>query len=275
MTGERKTNDASFKRPRGVRAHKIMYPLSVDVNFRTEVKQIWIGCESDPIRLCTYPIHVNLVWTSAKCKGSSQKFAHRGQTKELSYGGGGGGGGEGFRPDSLCDRHWWKKKAVQPSTERAVALADESKSQASHFVILKRKTSPTQKDMRGRHAAAIGPSQISIGFWRPGWRRKIVNDHDRHSLRFDTVDLHRPPTFVLSWHKKKKKVEIVGFFVCSRFCLLVNLAMDAGPSGKRPCVSQTTLFGRLWGRTRMMCTASCHTFLPLSITLSFEEGGRG
>ena len=115
MTGERKTNDASFKRPRGVRAHKIMYPLSVDVNFRTEVKQIWIGCESDPIRLCTYPIHVNLVWTSAKCKGSSQKFAHRGQTKELSYGGGGGGGeGRGLDPIRCAIDIDEKKKLYNP-----------------------------------------------------------------------------------------------------------------------------------------------------------------
>ena len=38
-------------------------------------------------------------------------------------------------------------------------------------VIARPWTSPSKKSRRCMHAAANDPPQISIGFWRPGWRR--------------------------------------------------------------------------------------------------------
>ena len=54
---KRRENDSfSQARDQGARSH----PHSVNANFRTEVKWIRIGCESDRIRLCTYPIHIRI-----------------------------------------------------------------------------------------------------------------------------------------------------------------------------------------------------------------------
>ena len=58
---EKKEKRSLLARDHGARSYKIIYPLSVNAKFRTEVKQIRIGCESDSIRLCTYPIHIRLV----------------------------------------------------------------------------------------------------------------------------------------------------------------------------------------------------------------------
>ena len=57
-------------------------------------------CVDHPFKIYTYGLlfailHHKKVTAS---KGSSQKFTHRGQTKELHM------GGRGFGPDSLCDR---------------------------------------------------------------------------------------------------------------------------------------------------------------------------
>ena len=60
---EKKQKQPLLARDDVVRAHNIIYPrpLSVNAKFRAEVKRIRIGCESDRVRLCTYPIHIRLV----------------------------------------------------------------------------------------------------------------------------------------------------------------------------------------------------------------------
>ena len=62
-TAKRRKKRMLLARDHGARARKIIYPLSVNANFRTEVKRVRIGCESDRIRLCIYPIHIRLVYT--------------------------------------------------------------------------------------------------------------------------------------------------------------------------------------------------------------------
>ena len=96
-------------------------------------------------------------------KGSSQKFAHRGQTKELSY------GREGvwtrFVVRSTVKKKKKKKKNPRPSTDRAAALADKSKSPIKCRKSMRDLEQVQEKDGRCMHTAAINPSQISI-HWR-------------------------------------------------------------------------------------------------------------
>ena len=99
-------------------------------------------------------------------KGSSQNFARRGQTKELSY------RGEGV----------WTRFVVR-STVKKEKWPDR---QWSALWCLQSQIS--KKSVRGRcliskaEGACMRKRSISryrLSFWRPGWRRK-------HSLQFDT-----------------------------------------------------------------------------------------
>ena len=115
------------------------------------------------------------------------------------------------------------------------------------------------------HAAANDPPQNRLAF------EGQVEGADRNLLQFDTGDLHRSPVFERA-QEAKSRVFLRGSSMSP--CSFHNGRWTFREASLRTWDRRHCL-GRLWGRTRIVFKAICHTLLPLSITLSFEEGGRG
>ena len=209
------------------------------------------------------PREANLCGNWCVRKGSSRKFAHRGQTKELSY------GREGVRTRFVV-RSTVKKKEKKEHDRRPIMLRRLQLKEISNK-LSQAWTSPSKKGRRFMHACSCKRSTADIdsppGFWRPGWRRWQELAPVRRTLEIYTG---RP---LLSVQKKlKSRVFLRG--LCMSPCSFRNGHWSFREAPLRTWDRRHCL-GRLGGRTRIMCIAICHTFLPLSITLSFEEGGRG
>ena len=81
---------------------------------------------------------------------------------------------------------------------------------------------------------------------------------------------------LLSMQKKKKKRKIVLLFYCSRLssCSFCNGSWTSMEASLRE-TDDIVWAGCGEGRGQCARKAICETYLPLSITLSFEDGGRG
>ena len=96
-----------------------------------------------------------------------------------------------------------KKEKARPSTDHAAALADKCKSPI--------KCCKSLRDLEQVKPKMAGGACMQLAI---DSSLKLIGN-DRHSLQFDTADLHRPSAFECA-EKERKKEEIVFFFDCSR-----------------------------------------------------------
>ena len=162
-----------------------------------------------------------------------------------------------------------RKKKARPYVDRSCCgrlqiRASLQLSVASHCVIWK-KSKRKRQEVR---ACGCNRSIANIKALKARLKGKIGND--RQALAPVRHCRSTPAASLLTRRKRKKWKS----YYSSRLSPLVHFAMDTEPPGKRPWVRQTALFEQVVGK-KIMCIAICHTLLPLSITLSFEEGRRG
>ena len=160
-----------------------------------------------------------------------------------------------------------KKKRPRPSTDRAAALADKSKSPIKCRKSLRRDLKQVQA--KKAEGACMRLQSIHRRCWLAFEGQ--VEGNGRHSLQFDTVELHQLPAFKPCG--KGKKVEIVFLFDCSRLSSCSVSQWMLNLQGSIPAWDRQHCLGRLWGRNEDRVDGHLQYITPI-VDHTFVWGGR-